>query len=309
MNRTWIAGAALGLVLASGAQAQSNRDTPEDAPRARSNAARPDNRTAAMPPALSFDQTVRGSLTAPVDACGAPDPRRPSWSFTVPANTRIQATLTADDFDPTLELGRYKGCTWESLGSNDDGGGAEDGLNSRLTANIREAGTYILRAGAVGDNDGGAFTLRLTRLPAVAAAGAPVPISVGRKAEGRLTDSDATLPGDPSDTSLVDSGRAYRLYALTGRAGDRYQARLESSEFDSFLEVGTMTPLGFAVSASNDDGGEEGDNLNSRLNVDFQGDGTVLLRVSPLNQRAGRYTLTVEPRPATATPAPTRPRG
>ena len=53
-----------------------------------------------------------------------------------------------------------------------------------------------------------------------------------------------------------------------------------------------MTPLGYSVAASNDDGSGEDDGLNSRLKVRFATDGTMLIRVSPLGSDTGAYTLT-----------------
>ncbi len=304
--------AAVALAVSGAVAAQTRAGgTPPPVRAAAQSQARDSGRSAPLPPAIELGRTVRGSVAPASNVCGTPDPRMPSWSITLPANSRIQAVMTADDFDTMLEIGRYEGCEWISLGQNDDGGGPNDGLNSRLIANIRDAGTYILRGTALADSGSGAYALTVTQLPPAARTPEPIPIALGSRAEGRLTQSDASLPNDGDSNSLVDSGRPYRLYSFSGRAGDRYELTLRSSEFDSFLEVGTMTPLGFSTVQSNDDGGKEGDNLNSRVVINFATDGTVLARVSPLGPATGRYTLSLDRAKAeeTTTRRPRSPRG
>ena len=243
--------------------------------------------------AIAFGQTLNGQLSAG-DQC-ASDPRVRFYRFTAQANARIEVTMCADDFDTLVEVGRLEGCTFTSLGSNDDGGGDEDGLNSRLIGTLREAGTYYIRATSYSEGAAGSFQLALNRLPPLPGTPQPVALRLGDKVDGSLTINDPMIPGDVSDdASIVDSGRPYRLYALTGTAGQEYVIRLESSDFDPYLEIGTLTPLGYSVAASNDDGGEEDDGLNSRLKVRFESDGTMLIRVSPLGSDTGAYSLSAE---------------
>jgi hypothetical protein len=252
--------------------------------------------------AIAVGQTAEGEIAAGGGACVA-DPRIKLYSFTAAAHSRYEITLRADDFDTYVELGRLDGCTFTELASNDDGGGEDDGLNSRLVVNLHEAGTYVIRAKALADDGHGKFRLALRQLPAVAAAPAPVALTLGREVAGTLAIGDSTLPSDDA-TSVVDSGRPYRLYTLTGTAGEEVELRLMSDDFDSFLEVGSQSPLGFSVASSNDDGGEEGDNLNSRLRITFQTAGTVTVRVSPLGPDSGAYRLVAAHPTGPATPRP-----
>ncbi len=158
-----------------------------------------------------------------------------------------------------------------------------------------------MRAKSYSDDAAGKFKLTLTQLAPTAAPAAPIPLTLGREVRGTLTANDpmiATESYGEDDDSVTESGRPYRLYSLTGVAGDEVEIRLMSDEFDSFLEVGADTPLGFSVAASNDDGGEEGDNLNSRLRIKFENPGTVIIRASPLGPDTGSYRI-VANRPTT----------
>lgn len=243
-------------------------------------------------PTLTFGQTVQGEIAAPVGGC-ANNPRIESYRFTATANSRVQIVMTAENFDTLVEVGRLDGCEFTSLGSNDDGAGAEDGLNSRLTMRIQDAGEYVVRAQSLGDDGAGAFNLTLTQLPPPAAEPTPIPMEIGRRVRGTLTNTDAMIPTEGGD-SLIESSRPYHLYALTGVAGQVVRFKLDSNEFDPVIEVGSQSPLGYSVAAYNDDGGGEDDGLNSRLNITFRSAGTVVIRVSPLGNDAGRYTLEAE---------------
>jgi hypothetical protein len=67
---------------------------------------------------------------------------------------------------------------------------------------------------------------------------------------------------------------------------------VESEAFDTVLEAGGDTVLGFAAAQSNDD---YGDGLNSRLVLRPERSGTVILRVRALGQSTGAFTIRAEP--------------
>jgi hypothetical protein len=240
-------------------------------------------------PSLSMGQTVTGEIAPPMGGC-VDNPRIRSYRFTAAANSRVEITMTAENFDTVLEVGRQTGCEFTSLGVNDDGAGPEDGLNSRLTLRIREAGDYVVRAQSLGEDGTGSFNLTVNQLPPPATDPAPIAMTIGRRVRGTLTTADATI-SNGVDESLVESSRPYHMYALTGEAGQVVRLSLDSNEFDPVVEVGAQSPLGYSVAAYNDDGGGPQDGLNSRLNVTFRTAGTVIVRVSPLGNDVGRYTL------------------
>jgi hypothetical protein len=272
----------------------------------------------ARPAPITFGQTVSGTIGAVQTAtCTPVGPNERRYSFTAAANERVEVTMRAEDFDTVVEIGKMDGCQFRSMGRNDDGGGPEDGLNSRLSGRMPEAGSYIIRATGLSDDAAGSFQLSLNRLAAPAGPSAPVPVAVGQKIEGTLTANDpmitetgdggfnpfamdaamaAAAAGEDAANvpqMIMDSGRPYRYYSLTGAAGDKFRIRLDSDEFDAFVDVGVLSPLGFSVAQSNDDGGGENDGLNSRLNITFESAGTLIIRVSPLGRDTGSYALQV----------------
>ncbi|MEQ1724806.1 MAG: hypothetical protein ABL882_02645 [Sphingopyxis sp.] len=287
---------------------------------------------ATPPPAIAFGQTLEGELAAATPVCATDAPNVRTYSFTAEADARIEIVMHADDFDTLVEIGKITDCQFVSMGRNDDGSGSEDGLNSRLTGRLPEAGTYVIRATSFGEGAAGKFELTLNRLPPAHGAPTPIALTVGRKVESKLGNDDAMIEqengfgggifgaaiaaaadaaadaaGEAAGQAdapqlIVESGRPYHLYSLTAEAGQEFLIKLDSEEFDSFLEVGVNSPLGYSVAASNDDGGGEDDGLNSRLTVKFQSAGTLILRVSPLSADTGDYTLVVEPAPAAAAP-------
>ncbi|MCU0729243.1 MAG: hypothetical protein MUF41_03955 [Sphingopyxis sp.] len=268
--------------------------------------------------AIGFGETVRGRIAPATESCTPLGPNVRSYTFTAAADDRIEVTLRAEDFDTVVQLGRMDGCRFVVMASNDDGGGEDDGLNSRLQGRLSAAGTYVLRATGLSEEAEGDYQLTLNRLPAPAAAPTPIAVEVGQRMRGTLTANDAIIAdgstsplnfslaaleaaasedGESSDgpTLIMDSGRPYHFYSLTGEAGQEFEIKLDSDEFDPMLDVGVNSPLGFSIARSNDDGGGEDDGLNSRMKVKFDSAGTLILRVSPLSRDTGAYTLRVDP--------------
>jgi hypothetical protein len=239
-------------------------------------------------PTIGAGQTMRGEITAPVSGCTT-NPRVKMWRFEGRADERIEFTMRSEQFDTLLELGRLNGCEFESLASNDDGAGPEDGLNSRLTVRLRETGSYVIRAMSFSDDGAGSFEVAMTRLPAAAAPPPPRRLTLGQEVRGELSLQDATIPNE--EQGLIEGGRPYHYYSLRGQAGDTVRLELDSDAFDPVLEVGALSPLGYSVAQYNDDGGGPEDGLNSRLNVTFRSAGTIVLRVSPLGNGVGGYRL------------------
>lgn len=119
------------------------------------------------------------------------------------------------------------------------------------------------------------------------------PLAVGATVEGAI---------EESDPAAADDSWRYDDYAVTARAGQRFEAILRSGAFDAWLEVfppdETAEPL-----ASDDDGLGEG--TDSRLRFTAPRSGTYILRARPLSGlEGGAYTLSLTERP----PAPRAPR-
>ena len=245
-------------------------------------------------PSIALGQTLNERVAD--DGRCVLDPSARFYQFRAEPNTRIEITLRSQSFDPVVEIGRVNGCEFDSLGRNDDGSGVNDGNNSRLVGTLVEGGTYVIRASAYGSRSiSGSYRLALQQLPTEAPRATstrPIALTAGRSANGSLDSSDpaiTTTRGSTNGFIERSADRPYHLYSLAGRAGQSYEIRLDSSDFDAFLESGAMTPMGFAVLDSNDDGPDAG--RNSRLTVRFPVNGTITLRVSPLGRGSGRYTI------------------
>jgi hypothetical protein len=119
------------------------------------------------------------------------------------------------------------------------------------------------------------------------------PLRVGATVEGSIGDGDAAADDD-----------AYRYddYAVTARAGQRFEAVMRSGEFDTVLEMraegSTADPL-----VIDDDGLGEG--TDSRLRFTAPAAGTWIVRARTLSGlEGGAYSLSLSERPA----APRAPR-
>lgn len=203
------------------------------------------------------------------------------------AGQRMEAEMTADNFDAYLEV-YAEGSMRESLASDDDSAGD---LNARLRFTAPEAGVYIVRARNFSGMVTGDYHLKLTervapRLPR------PDRISVGRSANGRLGGSSAE----------DDDGKRYGAYTFTASAGERVKIDLESDDFDSFLRVGRIVNGAFIQQAYNDDGG---DGLNARLVFTAPQAGEYLIRATSYSGSAdGQYRLSLEQGPPAPTASP-----
>ncbi|WP_299323961.1 hypothetical protein [Parasphingopyxis sp.] len=254
---------------------------------------------AAALPAAALAQTplapgsaTQGELTRESERVTSNDYYLDSYTVTGEAGDRIAIAMQSDDFDTLLEIGLMESDQFMQMFVDDDGG---EGLNSRLVFTFPESGTYIVRARTFGADATGNYTIELTELPPPPPPPPPIRIRAGGTADGELTMDSPTYVSD----SYGVEGRHYALYELRGREGDTRTITLRSEDFDAFLEVGGMTPLGFAVSDSNDDGianeGEEALGLDSRLTVTFQRSGTLMIRATTLGGGAtGTYALSVE---------------
>ncbi|HZW16359.1 MAG TPA: PPC domain-containing protein [Brevundimonas sp.] len=119
------------------------------------------------------------------------------------------------------------------------------------------------------------------------------PLAPGATVEGAIEDGDLTA---------VEDSYRYDDYAVTARAGQRFEAVLQSESFDSYLEVFSPDEAAEAL-ASDDDGLGEG--TGSRLRFTAREAGTYILRARPLSGlEGGAYTLSLTERP----PAPRAPR-
>lgn len=204
---------------------------------------------------------------------------------------RVLATMQSTDFDTYLTVGRVVGPLMDEIRSNDDTG---EGTDSRLRVTLPEDGTYYVVAQSYSEEGTGGFTLALQPAPEPTT-GQPRRVTLGQPATGELTETDHVED---------EQERMYDVYTFTGRSGQRIVARMESDDFDTYLNLGRMEDGEFVSIATDDDGGEEG--TNSRLTHMLDEDGEYVIRASSYGEEGGAYTLTVDERVARG-PAPPRP--
>lgn len=204
---------------------------------------------------------------------------------------RVRVRMDSDAFDAFLAVGTVAapGCS-DDCRMDDDGG---DGLNASLMYVVPASGRLQIRANSITPDDRGSFSLSVSRLPPLAA---PVTRAarVGGSETARFTDT----------TSIrEDDDVPYDLWTLQGRPGQALVVRMDSDDFDAFLQAGQMQGGRFVVEAQDDDGG---DGLNARLRVPLDGNGRGLVRATAFSgQVRGSYRLSVaeppQPRPITIT--------
>lgn len=243
------------------------------------------------PRAIALDQAAQGTFSR----TGMRDARDfPTESFlvrTTAANTRIAVEVTADGFDPVVVL--------EPV---DRTQAARPGAARRIRTTqqvkyyqlLRVPGEYRLIVSAMSASAEGTYSLSVRRLPEPGAQPRPTIIRGGQPQSGTLVlrNAQGTSPMIEEREGGVGF-RPYAIYRLNGRAGATGVVRL-SGEFDTYLEMGALTPSGFAVSAANDDI-SPGSDLNSALAYSFASDGYLDFRVSPIvSGYEGAYTISVE---------------
>jgi hypothetical protein len=129
-------------------------------------------------------------------------------------------------------------------------------------------------------------------IAAPALAQTPAPLAPGGSVNGQIAEGDAN---GPEDAFRYDS------YAVRARAGQRLEAVMRSSAFDTYLEV-YGPDQDTAALFSDDDGLGEG--TDSRLRFTTTQDGVYVLRARTLSGlEGGAYTLSLTERPQ-ARPAP-----
>ena len=194
------------------------------------------------------------------------------------AGQQVQVNLNAS-FDTYLQV--VNAATGAVITYDDDSG---EGLNSQLTFTAQEGIDYILRATSYGSGVTGNYTLS-TNFGAFTSG---TPISGNQTFNGTLVNTDPT--------NTLRSGSYYDGYLLTNLiAGEQVQVNLNSSAFDSYLQV-VNANTGEVVAFNDDFSG-----LNSQVTFTAQAGVDYIARATSYTLGAtGAYTLTT-----TYTPAPT----
>lgn len=228
---------------------------------------------------LAFGARNEGEITDD-DPRDAENRGYDSYVFSGVEGQRVQAILRSGDFDAFLRIGSAEG-EFSDLGSDDDGLG--EGTDSRLNFTLPADGDYVLRVSPLGPDGEGLYAVELIdRGPKPE----PGSLLVGATVRGILSENDDAA----ADGSWFDS---YRVHA---KAGEPLRLELASNAFDAFLMVGReKDDGGFEVLGSDDDSLSD---THARLDWEAPEDGEYVIRAGSFGpQEAGRYVLTVRPRP------------
>lgn len=109
--------------------------------------------------AIFLGQVVDGRLTSSDPTLGD-DSHYDLYRFDASSGDRLVISLTSEDFDPYLALGRMENGSFEVLESDDDSG---SGTNARLEYVVPRSGVYLVRANSWLGGSTGDYTLSLGR--------------------------------------------------------------------------------------------------------------------------------------------------
>lgn len=238
----------------------------------------------AQHPGLVAGRRVESRLSDASPALSEGGARYEVWSFTGHAGEQVTITLRSAAFDAMLVVGMGRDGEGEVLAEDDDGAG---GTDSRILFEVPGDGEYLILVTSLGSSERGAYTLliepgfpdRFLAVAAEVAAGRVRTIQVAQALTDTLAPDDAVMDGGP-----------FHLWQYHGRAGERLEVILTSSEFDTFLVLGTMADGRFVVLDSDDDGAGGTD---SRIALELAEDGSYLILVAAFDDKAGTYTLRV----------------
>ncbi len=231
---------------------------------------------------IRLDRPVQGELTSRSPRASDDTPYA-LYVYRGEPGQRIRVTMDTSAFDAYLAVGTVAAPGCEGDCKTDDDGG--DGTNSALAYTVPASGAVQIRANSISSTDTGPFTLRVQEMPR------PGP------AQLRPVRLDQPVNGSLGDSSSRDSNdKPYDLWSVQGRAGQPVQIRMESNDFDSYVEFGSMVDGEFVGTASDDDGLS---GLNSRLNVTLDGNGRgVVKATSAGGDASGSYSLRIGEPPA-----------
>ncbi|MDO5506421.1 MAG: hypothetical protein Q4F49_09085 [Pseudoxanthomonas suwonensis] len=232
--------------------------------------------------AIQLDVPVSGELTADSPRADDGTPYV-LYVYRGQPGERVRIQMASDAFDSWLAAGSVAapGCSSDCRNDDDSGGG----LNASLAYTLPASGEVQIRANSINSDDQGPFTVSVTRLPPPAA---PVTRAarVGEPASGQFSDTTATRD---------DSGIPYDIWTLQGQPGQTLTVRMESDDFDAYLQSGRLQGDDFQVEYEDDDGGNQ---LNARLRVPLDSRGRGLVRATSYAADArGSYRLTVSEPP------------
>lgn len=214
------------------------------------------------------------------------------YTFQAADGQRYAVSMSSPSFDTYLHLGSGTAADFQEIVSNDDGG---DGTDSRIVFTPERTGTYTVQATSYAAGATGEYSISIAQLPPPRPL-TIVPLQFGETVTGSLDE------GDP----MADDGSFFDSYGFRGAQGQRVSITQRSADFDSYLELGTMSGGEFVGEYGDDDSAGE---LDSRIVVTLPETGDYVVRANSLfPEGTGAYSLVLEelPPPGPATVRPIR---
>ena len=229
---------------------------------------------------LTPGQTARGSLASGDETLRSGE-LADTWRLQGRQGQQLTVRLSSSDFDPYL-LVRGPGSYTQD---NDDDASERGSRNSRLDLTLPADGEYRIIATSYRSGESGAYTISVSgggaapapSGPVAAAAPARGQLQLGRPMAGRLENGDGQLR----------SGEFVDAYSFQGTRGQRLELRLNSTEFDPYVQING--PGNF--SQYNDDD-VDGGTSNAHLVVTLPADGQyTVMATSYRPGETGAYQL------------------
>lgn len=239
----------------------------------------------AVPTAIAVGGSAFGELTDD-DALQEDESFYDLYTFQGVAGQRYAIALSSPGFDTYLHVGTGTGADFDELERNDDA----DGTDSRIVFTPDRSGTYSIQASSYGPGETGDYSISIREL----APPGPltiVPIEIGESVSGMLD----------LDDQVAEDGSYFDVYRFHGTAGQRIGVSQHSEDFDSYLQLGSMSDGDFEAEYSDDD---SGGGLDSRIIATLSRSGEFLVRANSLSPgETGAYTLVVEELPPPGPPS------
>lgn len=226
---------------------------------------------------ITAGQQVSGSLTAS-DSQVQDGSFADVYQFQGRAGQHVRIDMRSAAFDTYLVIQGPN----DFSNFNDDA--SADDHNAQIDVTLPANGTYNITATSYTPKDTGAYTLAVTDLGTQSAGGGGSSVS----SSGGITLGQPVTGELRSGDSQLSSGEFADTYTFHGRAGQRIDVTMQSTEFDPYLLV-----RGNGVSEDNDDAAP-GDTQHSHLVVTLPSDGDYTITATSYQSgEHGRYQLAV----------------
>ena len=234
---------------------------------------------------LQLGHVVSGTLTETDPTLEADDSHYQLYTFNARRGQRLQVLMKSSDMDAYLAWGTMKDGEFQSVETDDDGGG---GTDARLRVTAPEDGQYVIRANTALASQTGSYTLVVEERPAAPPPPPPSLIRVGAQVSASLAETDPQ----------TDDDSYYDLYRFAGHRGEHVTITMRSEAFDTFVALGRLEDGRFHELETQDDGA---DGTNTKLEFTLDADGDYVIRATSLSgSQTGAYTLLLESGAGTA---------